>query len=350
MNNNNKFKDSAIKILAIIGVVGILFVGGFLTVTIFGNLPNIASRLTAQVVNITQRFIPSERIIVTLDEENPRDGDTINLSFEHLSKEEDGSYSFFYECREGVHLERGGEIVFCNTPLNFINKDNTLSFEVFSTNTNEVDVPLSINFIRNNSTKISERGEVSFKINETNVIGNTSDGGTILVTNNNRDDNENTNNTGEIDRTAGDKIEETFLFNETSGTTAGISDPNGQVDLRAKILEIGEIDRTTNVFTATSSVHKSSRGAIKFEVENIGTKNSGSWTFNLVLPTFPRHIYYSKNQQTLLPGDKIEYIIGFDSIKNDDDPNTITVNIDPTNSVKEGDETNNIVKRNLITF
>lgn len=342
-NNKNKIKDTTIKALAVLGVVGILSVGGFFTVFVFSNLPDFASRIGAQVVNITQRFISAERIIVTLDERNPVDGDTVVLSFEHLSKEEDGSYSFFYECKGGVHLERDGEIIFCNTPYNFINDNNTISLRVFSTNTGETEVPLSINFVRNNSTRISERGGTTLTVNGSE--GNTEDGGTILVT-------DNSTNTGNSNtpRTPGNKIEETFLFNETSGGGPGISDPNGFIDLKPKIIEVGQIDRITNIFTATSTVSRGSRGAIKFEVENIGTKISGSWTFTLVLPTIPRHMYHSKNQQALLPGDKIEYIIGFDSIKDDGEPNIIIVNVDPTSSVIEKDNANNIVEAELKVF
>jgi len=239
-------------------------------------------------------------------------------------------------------LERDAKVIFCNTPYNFINQNNTLSFRAFSVNAGEVDVPLSINFVKNNSTRISERGKASLKINGGG--GNVNDGGTILITDNRR-------NTGSVERTAGEKVEETFLFDETVGNRVGVSDPNGFVDLKPKILAVGQIDRITNVFTATSTILRSSRGAVKFEVENIGTKISSTWTFNLVLPTIPRHIYHSKNQQALLPGDRIEYVIGFDSIKDDaSSPNIIIVNIDPTNSVREKDKTNNIVKTELKTF
>ena len=347
MNENNKMKDTTIKIMAGIGVIAVLSIGGLLTVTIMSKLPAVLSNLTAQVVNVTQRFIPAEKIVVTLDNENPLNGNLVNLSFGHLSKEEDGLYSFFYECREGVHFEKAfsGEtnnIIFCNTPYNFLNSNNTFSFFVFSTKPNVVEVPLSINFVRNNSTRISERGEAKIRINGS--TGTTQDGGTILLT-----DNRN-NIPTTVSRTPGDRVEETFLFNETTDTTKGISDPNGRIDLKSTILAVGRIDRISNVFTATSSIPTSDRGAVRFEIENIGTKASGPWTFNVVVPTFPAFIYHSKSQQSLLPGDKIEYTIGFDSIRSDNKPNTIVVNADPISSINELDETNNIVKAELPAY
>jgi len=342
MEGYEKFKNPIIKILAVIGAVAILSLGGFLTITVLTKVPRILTNLTAQVVSITQNFIPAERIVLTLDNENPRDGDGVILTFEHLSKKEDGSYSFFYECKEGVRLEREvnsqNEIIFCNTPYNFVNSNNTISFRVFSTKSQLIDVPLSINFVKNNSDRISKRGKAVLRVNNDSV----QEGGTILVV----------GNRGESTtrREAGEKIEETTLFNDSTEVISGTSDPNGMVDLRPKILEVGEIDRTTNEFTATSSIEFGKRGAVKFEIENIGTKASGSWTFNVVLPTFPAHIYHSKSQTPLLPGDRIEYTIGFDSIRSDGAPNTIVVNVDPISSIKESDETNNIVKIELPAF
>jgi len=348
MKNDNKFKDSVIKILAVVGAVFVLSFGGFITVRILSNIPEAVSGLTAQVLNITQRFISAEKIVVNLGKDTFKNGDLVELTFEHISKEEDGSYSFFYECRSGVHFERteSKEIIFCNTPYNFVNDNNSVSFTVYSTQNSSINVPLSINFVKNNSDKISKRGETNLRI-EPDVAS--TDGGTILVTDNNSG-----NTATNTPRKPGTKIEETSLFNETSGTKpgtgSGVSDPNGVVDLKPTILQVGMIDKVTNVFTATSTINQGSRGAVRFIVENVGTKVSPEWTFNVVLPTFPSFIYHSKSQQVLYPGDRIEYTIGFDSIRNDNIPNTITVNADPISSIKESNETNNIVSTTLPAY
>jgi hypothetical protein len=342
---NEKIKDSAIKIMAVIGTIAVLSLGGFLTVAVINKAPGFASRIVAQVASVTKKFIPAERIEVTLNNENPENGDRVTLSFNHIDKEEDGSYSFFYECREGIYFERDGKIIFCNTPYDFINTDDSFVFDVFSRGSEQVEVPLSINFIKNNSDRISERGEARIKINGNRV----QTGGTILVVNENTDaqDSRSRNTT----RTAGERTEETILIPGSDGNTnPGRSNPVGITDLKATILGVGRIDRATNAFTATSSISLSDRGAVKFEVENVGTAVSPSWTFNVVVPTFPAFIYHSNNQQPLQPGDKIEYTIGFDSIKSDGKPNTIVVNVDPISSIKESTEANNIVKAELKAF
>jgi hypothetical protein len=340
MEINTKLQTSILKILAVVGAVSILSLTGFLAVTVISNAPNIIGSIKAQVVNITQTFIPAERIVLTVNNNSPLSGDVIKISFEHISKGADGSYSFFYECKEGVYFEKvanfkpTGEIVFCNTPYNFNNIDNTFSVAVFSKskNSEEVEVPISINFVRVGSDRISKRGSTTLSVLTEKILEE------VFVPRNN------------TVRTYGSKTEETTLINNTQSSSSKISNPSGVVDLKPRIIAVGQIDRATNVFTATTTISGSSRGAVKFEVENVGTKISPDWTFNVVLPTFPSYIYHSKIQQALLPGDRIEYTIGFDSIRTDDLPNTIVVNVDPISSVKESDDTNNIVKSELKSF
>lgn len=138
----------------------------------------------------------------------------------------------------------------------------------------------------------------------------------------------------------GVKSEKTFVYYST-GPMA--SDPKGIIDLEGRILEVGVVDKDTNVFTASSSPSANSRIAVRFEVVSKGTKASGSWTFNAVLPTMPLYIYSGDSQQSLMPGDKIEFTIGFDSVERKKDAE-FTVNVDPTGSVVESNESNNIVK------
>ncbi len=140
--------------------------------------------------------------------------------------------------------------------------------------------------------------------------------------------------------TAGPKTEKTFVYYSTGPTP---SNPNGSIDLEARVLAVGVVDKDTNVFTASSSPSANLRIAVKFDVINKGTKASGSWSFNAVLPTFPLYIYSGDSQQSLMPGDRIEFIIGFDSVERKKDGEFI-VNVDPTNSVTESNKTNNIVK------
>ena len=171
-------------------------------------------------------------------------------------------------------------------------------------------------------------------------IPNTSDN-----TPNIEDKKETDGTTKKVTSTEGKETESLTQFSGSSDTIT-VSDPNGFVDLSVQILETGTIDKTTNEFTATSSVSTYDRVAVKFEVKNIGTKSSDNWTFNAVLPTYPLHIYHSKGQQILGPGDRIVFTIGFDSMENKEE-GIVTINIDPTGSLNESLKTNNIVKTTI---
>lgn len=117
----------------------------------------------------------------------------------------------------------------------------------------------------------------------------------------------------------------------------------GKPDLAVKVLETGSVDKATNVFTATTSLRSTDRIAVRFSVENLGTKETGSWYFNAVLPTYPSHIYSSNSQMSLKPGERIEFTLGFDSVEKKDG-NAVIINADPANSVFEASEENNIAR------
>lgn len=136
---------------------------------------------------------------------------------------------------------------------------------------------------------------------------------------------------------AGPKTENTYPINKGTQSVSTIAKP----DLVSRIIEVGKIDRATNEFTATTSLRYSDRVAVRFEIKNEGGLESGYWFFSAVLPTYPNHIFNSDSQQSLKPGDKIEFTIGFDSVLADQDARFV-VNADPSQTLSEISEENNI--------
>lgn len=128
------------------------------------------------------------------------------------------------------------------------------------------------------------------------------------------------------------------------GNTFAPSDPYGKVDLESKIIEVGIINPDTDDFIATSTLSVNNKIAVKFIISNLGTKTAEGWSFNMVLPTNPHYIYHSNNQENLRPGERIEYAIAFDK-PNENDNAEIILNADPTRSIYESNENNNIVKK-----
>jgi len=120
------------------------------------------------------------------------------------------------------------------------------------------------------------------------------------------------------------------------------SNSNGFIDFAATIDSIGILNSNGD-FVASSTPNSNSKITVKFTVKNIGNKKSEGWYFNAVLPTSPFHIFHSKGQQALSPGEKIEFTMGFDRPKIGENQ-LVIINVDPTRGIKESDKDNNIVK------
>jgi len=104
----------------------------------------------------------------------------------------------------------------------------------------------------------------------------------------------------------------------------------GLSDLVVNITAVGYLDSaSTDSFIASSTVPFGNRPAVTFTIKNIGTNASGQWRFSAVIPTQTAYIYQSQLQQSLLPGDSIDYILGFDQAnKGANQPISITANFD----------------------
>lgn len=155
-----------------------------------------------------------------------------------------------------------------------------------------------------------------------------------------------TNTGGSTTLTPGDRTDQIIPI--TPGGNIGVSNPYGQADLVPEIIEVGIIDPVTDAFVASSTPSSKSKIAFKFVVKNAGDKTVTGWTFNAVLPTSPVYIYHSNTQRDLRPGERIEYMLGFDKANSGNDL-AIIVNVNPTGGTNESDKTNNIVKK-LITI
>lgn len=87
----------------------------------------------------------------------------------------------------------------------------------------------------------------------------------------------------------------------------------GLPDLTVSIDTIGYLETaSTDSFVASSSVPHGSRPAIKFTIKNIGSNWTGTWRFSASIPTRTSSHFESDPQQSLAPGESIDYILGFD--------------------------------------
>lgn len=331
-------KEGLMKALSIVGglavLIGVIWVG----VQGFRALPNAGTLVANAVVSVQSFFTPAERIVVSVVDSQIVVDETFTLNWEHRGKDIDGSYTFFYECRDGVHLALNNDTVFCNTELPLLSTQTSLSLTPRGTVASIVTLPVEVRFRANNATGISKRGDLTLTIQDERFDEATST--TAPSTPSTSTSTPVTTPTTPV-VTPGPVTTQTFPV-----IVQPSSDPNGFIDLRIEVLAYGLVHRTTGVFEEVDEIPRNlpsnKRGAIKFVVENIGTKASGSWEFEAKLPTTPSYTFDSRAQDSLFPGDKIEFIIGFDSIRNANEDD-YRIEVDPNDDITESRKNNNVV-------
>lgn len=108
--------------------------------------------------------------------------------------------------------------------------------------------------------------------------------------------------------TAGKEATSTYLM---SGTASPVY--SGLPDLIVTINAVGYLATSSaDSFVASQTVPAGSRPAVRFTIKNIGTNVSGAWRFSASIPTQSAYVYGSDLQQSLNPGDSIDYTLGFD--------------------------------------
>lgn len=124
----------------------------------------------------------------------------------------------------------------------------------------------------------------------------------------------------------------------------GTANLYGDANLTTRITAVGYVDSRGDNFRSDSSIDTKDRLAVKFTVTNTGTNKTGSWKLRATLPTKTDRTfdYTSKTQQSLNPGDKIDFIVYVnkgDTRKGDNQE--IVINADSGNDVRESNERDN---------
>lgn len=330
-------KANVVKVLAVIGFLSLIGLVGFASISLAPYATVALSRIMGAAVTLSSTFVPKEEMIISSDKTEVSSGESFRLSFKRTS-ETSGSYTLSYPCLEGFYLEaetvaRGKETVFCNTPFSFVNIDNSLSLRAFSTKAPYVDMPITLFFTKNGSSKVTDSTLFTLTVSNKNIKSSTSNEETSVVAPKDTAPVKPT----ETVKTPGEKKEQ--VYPGTTGSALVVNDPNGKPDLKVVVLEVGTVDKVTGTFTATSTLRRSDRIGVRFSVENIGTKYSPEWRFNAFLPTYPAYTFNSDSQTTLTPGDRVEFTIGFDQAIEGNQ--TVKFDIDPQGAVPELLEDNN---------
>ncbi|TAJ14792.1 hypothetical protein EPO56_01730 [Patescibacteria group bacterium] len=342
--NKSPFGNAIVRTLAIFGFLAVVIVGMWGSVQIARGIPNAFSSLASAMVSFTSIFVPAgETISLSAASLSVESNKPITISWFHDKKSVEGSYVFRYNCVNDAYFASAvatgtPTTVYCNVPFNFINSSNSITITPISTSNRFIDVQVFIDFIPNGASQATVTGQTTFTIVNTGV---TVSPGTIPTTP------VPTTPTPTTPRpiTQGPETRVTYPI---GGARA--SDPNGYVDLSARVIEVGVVDKTTGVFTASSTPSRANtRIAVRFAVENLGTKTSPQFDFNAILPTQPSNIFSAPMQQALNPGDRIEFTVGFDSFNSANPDGVFIINVDPSNRINERNKDNNIVRYTINT-
>lgn len=339
-------KDTAKQILrglgALVFIVAIVWVG----MQSFRVLPSVRQLFANAFVSVQSFFSPEERIVVSVLDSQVIVDEPFSLTWEHRGKDTDGSYTMIYECRDTVHLARvsatGESTLFCNTEIPLLADETSLSLIAHGDVVGAIDVPFLVRFTQNNTSIISEEGATSIRVQDERFdTGIATSTDTVI----------DTPATSSTPTNPSTPVAGTPTTITIPIVTNPVSDPNGEADFTIRLVAVGLVDKNSGAFSERNEIPKdlpsNKRGAVKFEIENKGTKKTGDdWNFSAKLPTSPSYTYTSPSQQDLYPGDKIEFIIGFDKIVNKDEA-IYTIIVDPKDEVDESNEKNNTLSRTL---
>lgn len=344
-SGDDRAKDALIRVFAFVGLVSILVFG---TYAVVKYMPVAVRGISSTLSGLATESDTQGRqggLTVTADRFILRSGEALNLSWA-VDNNEGGSFTFSYPCLGGVYFDMmimgTKDIAYCNVENRFLNEGNTLSLIGHSSPGTITEVPLKISFTPNGESRVGGFDTVRVTISNelaNSVIAGSSE--TSVTSTTGGSDNTPRVASGAGSRAAGPRTETIRQIPTSSGI---VTDGPQFIDLTARILTTGYIaSSSTSDFIQADEIPSNLRGAVRFEITNVGTMATKEWRFNVVLPTFPSYIFHSDTQQPLLPGDRIEYMIAFDSIERQSE-GTITINVDPTNSINEPNKSNNIIK------
>lgn len=297
-------EENILKTFALIGFIVVIAVLMWGAVQLVQGVPNAVSFVAtafqgAQITTTTPITLsPRENLVLT--------GDAATLSWN--TQEVAGTYKIAYQCAKNITLSasvNGNTLsVPCGTDT-IIGRQGTdaIALTFISEERRFVEMPVTLTFIPENELLETESETFTFTVFNKNI--------SILD---------------------GIEIEENVTEDTADNTPTPstpivtsvipVSDPNGFINLDATYLGVGTIE--SNTFISSTQLETSERGAIRFEVKNIGTKTSDDWTFDITLPTDPVVTFTSETQEALKPNERSVLTLGFDDVS---EPGVYTVRV-----------------------
>jgi len=319
MANSDGGRSLLGKILFVVGVIIILIILAFLIIKF---VPRVISGL-ANVGSSFGSIFGQDEISVNASSTALENGEKSTISWNHNTSKT-GSYGITFTCTDNVEMdvvsEAGAKALICGNIFTLGPAAKQATVRVYlKTENSFADVPVQVYFTENGNTSPTASGQVVITVQDGNpnaVTGDLSgDAATI--------------DTEPVVDTTADETD-TVYVNTTKKTTTtaapryvstGTSYVAGPADLAV-----------SNVLASNTQV--------AFTVANIGGKSTGTWLFTYTTPTNPKETFTSPLQISLAPGQSIRYTLTFAAKSSGSQ--SVAIIADPTNSVVEASETNNI--------
>lgn len=327
-DGSNKTANKWVKIGVFTGLIVILALGIILPIKY---IPNAVSSLASSITSV---FIPKENTKINLPEKEIQSGENFNITWTGKHRT-DGAYSVTLECQSGTTAETSvnipkGEII-CGTPYFFNSTGNSIDLTINTSKNRYTDVRIIIGFLPEDSSDIVYISESIVTITNKNIASSNDLYGI-------ESESPTTTTTPVASVEAKPTTSPVAVVTPKTISTQVYSGP---ADLAIIVIGSGYIDSNTGKFVLTKTVNpKDHMAAVKFQIINRGALPASNWTFKADLPSASDPLYESGKQPTLYSGDKIEYTLSFENL-NPDKNNYVTVSVDPSNTIKESDESNN---------
>lgn len=342
---NPESKTAAIKTLAIIGFIGAVALVVFIAVQVVRFAPDAWKSLASMAESVYGKNVI---LSVTTEKDIVNSGETFEVSWNDVRKE--GAYSFTFICTDGVAAEvrdiEGSMIAAtCDTPVTLSAESRGTDVVFTSEKGRFVDVPFSIRFTAAGNADNSQEKSYTVTVVNESIL---EDGGEVAS---DTDTETPQPTTGDMTSTPQPTTGSTEAPKPAPQVPTGTikvpyvvaggpaSNPNGFTDLKIEYIGVGSYNQNTKVFTPKSSLDNDDKAALRFSVQNIGTKTSGTFTYRVTLPDDNSAAYTSPAQNPLVPTEKAIITILIDDVTEDTGTKTIKGEIRTTSDILSSNNT-----------
>ncbi len=309
-------KDVTTKIFAIIGFIAVIIFTIWLIVNVVTMIPSAFSSL-ASIADGVYNTRPESGLTVAASKSIVNTDEDFTISWTDTGRT--GTYSFSYECTNGVSIDvrtESGTVktLPCDQALEL---ESTRSIDVIANSEERrfVDVPYLVTFTNAGALDAFFEKTGQFTVVNAGIPQSVD---VAVETETEEEVEEETG--GEV---AGETTTEAPAVNApvTGGGSPTIieepifaiptSNPRGTVDLQVTYLGVGHLENN-NSFDPKADIDNDEKGSFRFAVKNIGTKTSEKWDFEATLPT--GQVFKSDDQSPLKPNERAVITLGFDAV------------------------------------